>query len=260
MALLVTGAIALGRKVSDDRAKKRELKQGLLSVGSSDVAKRAFANQTTRTLQDGGAGLQRAGTDIKFEDPSSLDVSSPATSTPIVGSLENGTRDGTTTPISSPKDGNPASLAQLSPAVPPSIHTRDSRSGSVDQHSQGPPPYSPRRDAPPQTPSSVYSQDVDQRTLNASDSSSFVSNDGTALKVRTKGADLKSGFPYHPALFDLKVRPDLWDQFTHQVVETTKFSAGDHAKMWAAATATACTGAIVTSVFVGRFASHLLSD
>jgi hypothetical protein len=29
-----------------------------------------------------------------------------------------------------------------------------------------------------------------------------------AVRVRTKGHDLKSGFPYHPGLYDLRVRPD----------------------------------------------------
>jgi len=51
------------------------------------------------------------------------------------------------------------------------------------------------------------------------------------------------------------VHPTMWKSFTDQVVEATKFGFKDHAQLWAGATAVAMTGAIVTSVFVGRWVS-----
>lgn len=72
------------------------------------------------------------------------------------------------------------------------------------------------------------------------------------MRVRTKGHDLKSGFPYHPRLFDLRVRPDDWQRFSDQVTESTKFERADYAKMWAAAGSVALTGSILTTAWVGR--------
>ena len=40
------------------------------------------------------------------------------------------------------------------------------------------------------------------------ESSGNTTSDEHAVRVRTKGNDLKSGFPYHPGLYDLRVRPD----------------------------------------------------
>jgi hypothetical protein len=67
--------------------------------------------------------------------------------------------------------------------------------------------------------------------------------------------DLKSGFPYHPGLFDLHVHPDRWESFTYQIVEATKISVGESAQVWAAATATALTGHIAASIWLGRSAA-----
>jgi len=256
MLLAATAAIALGRKLSDENRKKKEAKQGLMRVGHSDVAKQAFANhQTTKALQDGKTGVQQSPTDIKYEDPDSFDVARPAVSSSSETTAQSGGPDnpaGSTplTDTASPlrSEGVPViSTANTSKDEP-----HDVRSRSTSALSTGPPPYSPRRDVLVETPPSIYSQDSDRVTIATSNSSTSTSDDGNAIKIRTKGSDIKSGFAYHPALFDLNVRPELWDRFTHQVVETTKFSAGDHAKIWAAATATACTGAIITSTFVGR--------
>lgn len=72
------------------------------------------------------------------------------------------------------------------------------------------------------------------------------------MRIRTKGDDLKSGFPYHPRLFDLRVRPDDWQRFSDQVTDSTKFGSGDYAKMWAAAGSVALTGSVLTTAWVGR--------
>ncbi|KAK5725926.1 hypothetical protein LTR15_004116 [Elasticomyces elasticus] len=245
--LLAAGAIALKRHISDQRAQKKEAKQGLLLQGDSDLAKRAFA----KTLQNGTASIQRSSTNIKFEDPDSLGNSSPTTiSGSVIGSPTSGISSPVPRDIVSPAQSGKAMLAIAAPDNRPR-----SRSGT------GPPPYSPGRDTlAPETPSSMYPQDWDSRTLSTSDSSSFVSRDEHALKIRTKGSDLKSGFVYHPALFDLKVRPDRWDQFTQQVIETTKLSTGDTAKVWSAATASSLTGFVGTPFMLGRAMKRSLQE
>ncbi|KAK0927592.1 hypothetical protein LTR91_011704 [Friedmanniomyces endolithicus] len=263
MLLAATAAIALGRKVADDQRKKKEAKQGLMRVGHSDVAKQAFANQTTKTLQDGRAGVQRSPTDIKYEDPDSLDMarsvvdSSGEATAPLEGP-DKSASPSPSTDLATQVHSEGALVISTANTSKDEPHNVRSRPASA--LSSGPPPYSPRRDVLTETSSSVYSQDSDRVTFATSTSSSSTSNDGNALRIRTKGPDLKSGFSYHPALFDLEVRPELWDRFTHQVVETTKFSAGDHAKIWAAATATACTGAIITSTLVGRSMNRSLQE
>lgn len=77
-----------------------------------------------------------------------------------------------------------------------------------------------------------------------------------AVRVKTKGAQLSSGFPYHPALFDLRVHPDKWAAFTEQVVHATKISTKDSGKAWAAATATAMSGAVLTSIYLKKYLRH----
>jgi hypothetical protein len=84
-------------------------------------------------------------------------------------------------------------------------------------------------------------------------SSSSTSSDAQGVRVRTKGDDLKSGFPYHPGLFDLRVRPDDWERFSGQVTDATKFGSGDYAKMWATAGTVALTGSVLTTAWVGRY-------
>ena len=252
--LLTTAGIALARKIKDGQEKKRESRQGVLRVGDSELAKRAFANQTTTAIEDGKAGIVRTGTEIKFEGPADLDATSPAGSTTELLSPRAHEHDTKVRPLSRPDDLSPVKSDRSSLAVTsPASETDDSfgRSRSMSQRSSGPPPYSARSEATPTTPSSS-SRDWDSRTFTSSDASSLLSNDSNAIKVRTKGSDLKSGFPYHPALFDLNVHPSMWDTFTHQIVETTKMTGEDTAKVWAAATATAMTGAIVTAAFVGR--------
>ncbi|KAF7187600.1 hypothetical protein HII31_10939 [Pseudocercospora fuligena] len=66
--------------------------------------------------------------------------------------------------------------------------------------------------------------------------SSATSTDSQAppsVRVHTKGPTLASGFPYHPALFDLRVHPIKWERFTESIVETTKLSTKERMKVWA---------------------------
>ena len=261
--LLTTGIVALSRKVQDDKAKKREAKQGVLDIGDSDVAKRAFASQTSRMLEGGStAEIKRAGTDIKFEDPSEISATIPSASSPDIYSPRPDFQDARQTSqlnVTSPVKSEKAFLTAESPytETPTSDVGTDTLS-SRDSTIQSPPPYSPTAESSRgQTSPSVYSRDVDTSTLATSDTRSLasrsVNSQGThSIRVKSRGVDLKSGFPYHPALFELHVAPDKWESFTAGIIDTTKFTGGDYARMVGAASATALTGAIGTSIYVGR--------
>lgn len=136
-------------------------------------------------------------------------------------------------------------------------------SRSSDHSLDIPPPYSQAARSA-STPDDVSSPSSPLHRTQSSAKSSTMSHNGTdtsrAVRVHTIGSDLKSGFPYHPALFDLRVRPDEWERFTHEVVETTKFSMGDHAKLWASATFVALTGNLVSSIWVGKNMNRSLQE
>lgn len=262
--LIATGVVALSRKIADEKAKKKEARQGHLNVGDSDVAKRAFQSQTSRMLEPGNAGITRAGTEIKFEDPSDISatspsVTSPSATTPTIYSPRPDVQDvrhesqmSMTSPVQSEK-------GLLSPASPyPGTPTSPVGVNRSSSSSSNPPPYSSRSEPASSTLSpSVYSRDPDSQSILTSDTKSIASwstnSQGThALRIKTKGQDLKSGFPYHPGLFDLHVHPDRWESFTYQITEATKISVGETAQVWAAATATALTGHIAASIWLGR--------
>ncbi|KAF2170351.1 hypothetical protein M409DRAFT_51404 [Zasmidium cellare ATCC 36951] len=82
--------------------------------------------------------------------------------------------------------------------------------------------------------------------------------DAQSIRVYTKGSSLSSGFAYHPALFDMQVHPTRWDEFSAQVVESTKLSLGDNANAWA-------TGILSFTIFphpwhIGRNQSRRLQE
>ncbi|KAK3674764.1 hypothetical protein LTR78_005486 [Recurvomyces mirabilis] len=244
--LLTTAGIVIGRKIKDERARKKEAKQGLLSVGNDELAKRAFDRQTARTLaseHESSIGLLRAGTDSKFEDPASVEAtSSGVDSSPL-----------------RPPDGS----SVKSPSTPRTVNLASTLTQSQNfgqagrtinrQSAGGPPPYSPMEGTARGATSSIYSQDSDRPALtySSSDTRSIMtssSEGGDTIKIRTNGSDLKSGFPYHPALFDVNVHPSIWDTFTARVVESTKLTGKDQMQVWAAATGVALTGAINDSL------------
>lgn len=242
--LATTAIVALSRKLKDERDRKRQTKQDLLQVGDSEDAKQIFSDQTTEGGGSSTEGMARSSTQIRFEHAD--DVTSPE-SPPNVLEIPGSSRTGVAVDNSTKGDfDSPTSLA----TTPSGLSPRD----------QDPPPYSPG------TPmSSVHSIDSSgSRTLSSQDSdtqsvasservSVTADSQGTkGIRIRTKGTELKSGFPYHSSLFDLHVRPNQWERFTSQLLESTKFAVGDYAQMWGAATATALTGAVLTSVYVGR--------
>ncbi|CAK4031504.1 Hypothetical predicted protein [Lecanosticta acicola] len=253
--LLSTGIIALSRKIKDERHRKKEAKQGLLNAQDSEAARRAFANQRAFQTGDGiASGMTRSGTRVKYEQAE--DVASPQQSTNGHPSLQDTELAATRSP-SEPSNGQDA-FASLSSFA---------SSSALSPGDVQPIPCSPA------TPlSSVFSIDSpiagtlsnkdqdDQSTSSGHASFKTDSEEIKCIRIRTRGNGLKSGFPYHAGLFDLHVRPDQWEQFTAQVVESTKFTAGDHAQMWGAATATALSGALMTSIYVGRSMNRSLQE
>lgn len=258
--LLTTGAIALSRKVQDEKAKRREKRQGHLSVGSSDVAKRAFASQTSNLLESGQSGINRAGTEIKFEDANDIGPDTPSSDGIYSPNAEiHDTRSSSQLDVASPVQSEKAAFESESPSV--ETPTSSAAWGTQSTSAGGtlePPAYTTRpASLNASVASTMYSRDPDGSTLANSDTRSIASGStnsrGThSIRVKTSGPDLKSGFPYHPALFDLHVHPDKWESFQYQIIESTKFDKGDYGRMVGAATATALTGAIGTSIWVGR--------
>lgn len=253
--LLTTGILALSRKVADEKAKKREARQGHLNIGDSQVAKQAFA-----------AGIKRAGTEIKYEDLTEIIANdqasvsrSPSRPQADLQETTQKSQQIVQSPAKSEKglDFDAASPYNEIPTTP------SEQLSLCDSTITQPPPYSPGPQSPTSIPlSAVYSRDMDGNSLatwdiQSSSTRSTNSNGTHAIRVKTVGADLQSGFSYHPELFEVRVHPEKWTVFTSQVIESTKFSMNDHAKIWAAATATAMTGAIGTSIVLGRLVLHV---
>lgn len=128
-----------------------------------------------------------------------------------------------------------------------------------------PPPYSDFQTGPSELSSHECSNMGGRSPTSShhdtlSTSSSSISSDATDVRVRTKGNDLKSGFPYHSRLFDLRVRPDDWQRFSDQIIDATRFDSSDYAKMWAAAGSVALTGSLLTTALVGRYVVRCTRD
>lgn len=76
--------------------------------------------------------------------------------------------------------------------------------------------------------------------------------DPDTVRVRTTGDELKTGFGYHPSLFDLRIRPDDWQKFSDEVTSAAKLSSTENLKIYAAATGLALVGEVMTSIWVAR--------
>jgi hypothetical protein len=128
-----------------------------------------------------------------------------------------------------------------------------------------PPPYSNGQTEPSELSShedlnNETCSSIDTHHDNLSTSSGSISSDTSTVRVRTKGNDLKSGFPYHSRLFDLHVRPDDWQRFNDQVTNATRFTSSDYAKMWAAAGSVALTGSLLMTAWVAGYVLRCIYD
>ncbi|WPG98494.1 Hypothetical protein R9X50_00128500 [Acrodontium crateriforme] len=261
--LLTTGIIALSRKVNDDRVRKKEARQGRLRVGNSEVARQTFQSQIVHSSPEDAVesrystGIQP---EIKYDNPSDI-VATTTTEAPTVYSPIPTIHETTFSSTSDFKTTSPVesqSAILSSPMYTTSIRTTPR--SEIDS-SDLPPSYSEGRPSTFQSPSSIYSGDTGLESTNTTDTHSILttssdSNTSNTIRVKTKGSDLNSGFPYHPALFECNIHPEKWDSFTTQVIHTTKFTGRDRAQIWAASAATAITGAIGTSIWLGRTMSR----
>lgn len=246
--LLATGITAAARKLKDEKDRKKEARQGVLSIGPSEVAKRAFEGQTQRTLEAGPAGgISRAGTTIKYEDPNGVGTESPDGMRPM-GDIEKPAIQDTRR-VSQVGASSPV-LSEVASPMDQTIVTLSSRHTHSDESSR-PPTYVSRAASTATSAKSPsrYSQDGSLTSKSTRSTNSLGTH---AVRVKTRGPQLSSGFEYHPSLFELKVHPEKWVAFTEQVVHTTKVDASDNRKAWAAATGVALSGAIVTSVFLKK--------
>lgn len=208
--------------------------------------------------QQDSVGAQ-ADTQIKYEDPDEIGAESPAGSSSVMDPEKPAVQD--TRRISQVAMNSPVQSDIASPTIAsPSdqtITTLSASCTSLDSRAR-PPTYRSRAESSGTSAKGPSSQSQDgavRNSLTHAQSLSIRSTNsvGThALRVKTRGSQLSSGFDYHPALFDLKVHPDKWTNFTDEVVNATKVSASDNRKAWAAATATAMSGAIITSVVLKK--------
>lgn len=241
--LLTTGILALSRKISDKRAKEKQAKEQLLRHENGNHERRhisplvysdhAFQSSFMSSVPQNGPGTGRYvnAAEGQFRQPSDI---------PIMPQTEQAPR----------LSNDSAATSSLSPRGDPPPYSPTGRSSSITT--------SIANTSTLEVPNSAVTRDLISDTSTLASVSS--SGDDHCLRIRTKGTDLKSGFPYHPDLFELRVRPELWERFTAQVVEATRFSKGDYAQMVGAATATALTGALLTSVYVGRSMNHSLQE
>jgi hypothetical protein len=91
-------------------------------------------------------------------------------------------------------------------------------------------------DSKPDSPMSAYHHHPKPATYNRRSSSDCDSPPviTQSIKVHTRGPALASGFPYHPQLFDLNVHPTMWADFTSSILQATKLTAKERARVWAA--------------------------
>ena len=253
---MIIAAGLIAKKVSSEKAKRKEAKearQGRLQVGDSQVAKTAFENPA----------IVRSETDIKFEDPNDVSVTSPDSVSPTLYSPKVEVQDvrhksqvNVASPVQSERAGlGPARGSVEKPRTPIDHDGQRSRS------STGPPPYSPNAESATSSLQATTTADSKSERSDTSSTVHSTASKGTyAVRVKTKGNELKSGFPYHPGLFDLRVHPEKWDSFSSEIVSATKATPGDTAKVWAAATGCALTGRILTGIYVGRNLERQLKE
>lgn len=262
MVLIRAGVGYLGKKLKDDREKRKSAQHGGLSVGDSDVAKRAFEDQTTRMVESGSAGgIAGSGTQIRYEYPNDIGPDTPTSSTIDYNAGKpaiQDTRRSTVLSEASPIESDMASMTLASPRDQILSGTPTTNRTSTEY----PPPYS---SASSQTRTKSTHSSDDARPVTAlstvpSSTSTNSSNDPNTIRIKTTGPALSSGFPYTPALFNLQVSPDNWTSFTSSIITATKSTPADTAKVWAAATATAMAGALLTSVYLGRSMTRLYQE
>ncbi|KAF2161757.1 hypothetical protein M409DRAFT_27813 [Zasmidium cellare ATCC 36951] len=247
---LTTGVLVLSRKISDKRAKDKQSKQQLLDQIRS-IRPRSISNLPTIPSEEAGQPLTNTSSNATEPGRHSRDIN-----------------------VETPGNFTSSIRLQTEYASHPQRPSSDYGTSSELSPRGAPPPYSLTGASSSRTPSIAESSLLqpdsaishgtfsDSNTLASSEysTSTTTTAEDPFLRIRTKGTDLKSGFPYAPELFELRVRPELWEKFTAQIIGVTKFNNKDYAQMVGAATATALTGALLTSVYVGRSMNHSLRE
>lgn len=220
--LLTAAGIAFARKIRDEKKRKQHERQGALDIGNSEMARRAFASQAHKLITSAGEPGANPGTELAIQGPDSLDHCDRLRTASTFAHGSDDRHD---------CDDNMDTRDRLSSRllVSSGSQTATSRDSRITQ----PPPYSPGLSTSGiPTPATMTTLGLATTLSGESDgSSSIFSDDSMALKIKSRGPDLKSGFAYHPGLYDLKVTPEMWQTFNQQIVEATKFGAGDTARV-----------------------------
>lgn len=94
------------------------------------------------------------------------------------------------------------------------------------------------------------SSNASRSTITKSDSSSTNSDNGT-IRIKTKGIWLSSGFEYTNHLFNLRIDPVRWEEFSNDVIQATQLTSNDKAAVVATITGFSLVGLVGTGLIVG---------
>ena len=250
------GILALSRKIKDDRQKKLNDAYNLSIVGDADVTPKAFTGKKLDPLDTAPRGTDTASHKIHSEASYELDTTTRS-------------QDGDPNSEAGSRSPVRANEGDVSESYGGLVSPMSSEAMSISQCIQPNEyvispvqPTQPRPDRPTSSHGSarapVHSRNEDaeapfaQGDTETSSNSSSGLNSTETVRIPANGEQLKSGFPYDPALFDLNIRPATWTAFTHQIIESSKLDMKDRAGAWAAACPIALTGFIGSSICVGR--------
>ena len=73
-----------------------------------------------------------------------------------------------------------------------------------------------------------------------------------AVRIKTKLLPLSSGFEYTRHLFDLRISPTKWDEFSREIASATELTFGDMARVVATAAGISLTGLVAAGICAGN--------
>lgn len=250
------GILALSRKIKDDRQKKLNDAYNLSVVGDANVTPTVCEGKDMRLLDTAPHDKELESRDIHSEVPYELDATTDS---------QDGGRQSDASAIyairanqGDVRESYGDLVSPLSPQAGPMSQSIQPIDDVISPLQPEQPLHNDMSSLRNPGRATVRSQDttgkaqLPQADLESSSTSISTPTSTEDIRIPTNGEQLKSGFPYHPALFDLNIRPATWTAFTHQIIESSKLDMKDRAGAWAAACPIALTGFIGSSICIGR--------
>lgn len=198
--LQAAGLVAASEHATE--RKKQAERQGTVTVGDSDVAKQAFGSQTSGIIENSSAKTERGDSDLKYESPGDIRLTISDTESPSIYSPRPDLQDvrqtssfGVTSPVE-PEEGligpgSPSSTMMVSSGR--DVHRAANTAsmalplspshGSFDRIQGSSPALGEEK--------GVRRAHSDATTISTSSTKSTASH---AIRIKTRGADLKSGY------------------------------------------------------------------